>query len=158
MAVTADTIRLISQGEYTIGTSGTISEADYSTFLLWATSQFSLDNPGNSTDAISDLAIGLLICHYIDRTKNDQHITAEKAGDGSTEFDSSGSNWMKSYQEIISSLKVKAAELRANPGLTVKQPSSGVTRKDAGSSGIGMAPSTLSGQNHGTKSFVLSSL
>jgi len=145
MAVTADTIRLISQGEYTIGTSGTISEADFSTFLLWATSQFSLDNPGNSTDAISDLAIGLLICHYIDRTKNDQHITAEKAGDGSTEFDSSGSNWMKSYQEIISSLKVKAAELRANPGLTVKQPSSGVTRKDAGSSGIGMAPSTLSG-------------
>jgi hypothetical protein len=145
MAVTADTIRLISQGEYIIGTSGTISEADFSTFLLWATSQFSLDNPGNSTDAISDLAIGLLICHYIDRTKNDQHITAEKAGDGSTEFDSSGSNWMKSYQEIISSLKVKAAELRANPGLTVKQPSSGVTRKDAGSSGIGMAPSTLSG-------------
>ena len=145
MAVTADTIRLISQGEYTIGASGTISEADFSTFLLWATSQFSLDNPGNSTDAISDLAIGLLICHYIDRTKNDQHITAEKAGDGSTEFDSSGSNWMKSYQEIISSLKVKAAELRANPGLTVKQPSSGVTRKDAGSSGIGMAPSSLSG-------------
>ena len=145
MAVTADTIRLISQGEYTVGTSGTITEADFSTFLLWATSQFSLDNPGNSTDAISDLAIGLLICHYIDRTKNDQHITAEKAGDGSTEFDSSGSNWMKSYQEIISSLKVKAAELRANPGLTVKQPSSGVTRKDAGSSGIGMAPSSLSG-------------
>lgn len=145
MAVTADTIRLISQGEYTIGTSGTITEADFSTFLLWATSQFSLDNPGNSTDAISDLAIGLLICHYIDRTKNDQHITSEKAGDGSTEFDSSGSNWMKSYQEIISSLKVKAAELRANPGLTVKQPSSGVTRKDAGSSGIGMAPSSLSG-------------
>ncbi len=145
MAVTADTIRLISQGEYTIGTSGTISEADYSTFLLWATSQFSLDNPGNSTDAISDMAIGLLICHYIDRTKNDQHITAEKAGDGSTEFDSSGSNWMKSYQEIISSLKTKAAELRANPGLTVKQPATGVTRKDAGSSGIGMAASSLSG-------------
>jgi len=145
MAVTADTIRLISQGEYTIGTSGTISEADFSTFLLWATSQFSLDNPGNSTDAISDLAIGLLICHYIDRTKNDQHITSEEAGDGSTRFDSSGSNWMKSYKEIISSLKAKAAELRANPGLTVKQPSSGVTRKDAGSSGIGMAPSSLSG-------------
>lgn len=145
MAVTADTIRLISQGEYTIGTSGTISEADFSTFLLWATSQFSLDNPGNSTDAISDMAIGLLICHYIDRTKNDQHITSEDVGDGSTRFDSSGSNWMKSYQEIISSLKVKAAELRANPGLTVKQPSSGVTRKDAGSSGIGMAPSSLSG-------------
>lgn len=145
MAVTADTIRLISQGEYTIGTSGTISEADFSTFLLWATSQFSLDNPGNSTDAISDMAIGLLVCHYIDRTKNDQHITSEDAGDGTTGFDSSGSNWMKSYREIISSLKTKAAELRANPGLTVKQPSTGVTRKDAGSSGIGMASSSLSG-------------
>ena len=145
MAVTADTIRLISQGEYTIGVSGTISESDFSTFLLWATSQFSLDNPGNSTDAISDMAVGLLVCHYIDRAKNDQHITSEDAGDGTTEFDTSGSNWMKSYQEIISSLKTKAAELRANPGLTVKQPSTGVTRKDAGSSGIGMASSSLSG-------------
>lgn len=132
MTVTADTIRLISLGEYTIGTTGTIPEADFNQYLLWATDQFSSDSPGNHTAAQSDQAIGLLVCHYIDRGKTDQHITSEDAGDGSTKFDSSGSNWMKSYQAVISSLKEKYSRDLSNPSGAFRQPSKPAIRTNHG--------------------------
>ena len=144
MTVTADTIRAISRGEYTIGASGTVSESDFATFLSWANAQFSLDNPGNASDPVADMAVALLVCHYIDRGENDQHIASEKAGDGTTGFDASGSNWMKSYKDVIRTLELKAERDRENPGASVKQPSQGVTRGDAGISSKGMFSSSLS--------------
>ncbi|HWQ67992.1 MAG TPA: hypothetical protein VN372_14125 [Methanospirillum sp.] len=131
MTVTADTIRLISQGEYSVGTNGTISVSDFSIYLQWAEDQFRTDSPGNYTSGQADQAVGLLICHYIDRTKNDQHIKAEDAGDGSTSFDETGSNWMKSYREIILSLETKAERNRQNPVGTYQHPSKPAYRRDA---------------------------
>ena len=132
MTVTADTIRLISLGEYTIGESGTISDSDFNTYLLWATDHFNTDTPGNHSSSQSDQAIALLICHYIDRAKNDQHITAEDAGDGKTSFDSSGSNWMKSYQAVISSLIEKHNRDLSNPSGAFRQPSKPAIRTNSG--------------------------
>lgn len=130
MTCTADTIRLITQGEYSVGTSGTITSADFATYLLWAEAQFSIDNPGNATDSLADLAVGLLICHYIDRAKTDQNIKSEDAGDGATTYGESGSNWMKSYQSLISSLQDKITRDQAGAGVS-QQPSRGVVRTDS---------------------------
>jgi len=143
MVVTADTIRLVSQGEYTVGVGKTITESDFAIYLQWATDQFALDNPGNATASLTDQAISLLVCHYIDRANNDQHLKYENAGDGKVAFDSSGSNWMKSYQVIVTSLVEKIERDRDTP-VTVKLPRRGVVRKDATVAAKGMFTSDLS--------------
>lgn len=144
MTVTADTIRLVSQGEYIIGDGKTLTDSDFAVFLKWATDQFAIDNPGNATDSIADQAISLLVCHYIDRAQNDQHIRSENAGDGTTGFDETGSNWMKSYQAIVSSLIEKSEREQINLSVG-KKPARSVTRKDATVSVQGMYSSNLSG-------------
>jgi|GEM_PF-6128656 len=142
MTVTADTIRLISLGEYTVGESGTITESDFASYLQYAQDQFSTDSPGNHTSSQADQAIALLICHYIDRANNDQSIKSEDAGDGSTSFDGSGSNWMKSYKEIVNSLLTKYKRDLENPSGSYRQPTKAAHRRDGGFSGVGAPASS----------------
>ncbi len=145
MTVTADTIRLVSRGEYTV--PGTVTEPDFLSYLQWAEGRFLTDSPGNHTSPQADEAIALLICHYIDRGDNDQSIKSEDAGDGATSFDGSGSNWMKSYREIITSLLAKHARDQANPSGTYQQPSKAAHRRDGGISGLG-APASSWGRRY----------
>ncbi len=86
---------------YTVGTTGDITEAQYTVFLGWAQAQVAEDDPG-FTGSQTEEATALLICHYIARRKGKSGKVSEtiskysysRAGDGLT-------SWLSDYQDLI---------------------------------------------------------
>jgi hypothetical protein len=82
---------------YTIGTGGTITDAEYTIFLGWAQTRVTEDRLTSSTDQ----ATALMICHYISRKGGELGKVSETIGSYSyTRANMGESPWMTEYATL----------------------------------------------------------
>ena len=115
--------------KYTIGTTGTITDAVYTTFEGLASAQVTLDDPGFS-DAQSTYAQALYVCHLIASKLGKAGKTSESLGKGSysKHLASGQTSWLDQYQAFVVSVGGGVYELSTD----------GITRDDANMDGLGL--------------------
>jgi len=114
---------------YTIGTSGTITDAAFLRFLQKAEDQVSLDDPGFTLAQCTE-AVALLICHQIARKKGQTGKTSLSIGkySYSKTLKSGLTSWMDEYNALIASVGGGVGALSSD----------GITRDDATMQGLGL--------------------
>ncbi len=125
---------------FTVGTSGTITLATFTRFLMKADAQLTADDPGSIlTQEQANEAISLLICHYIARKQGKSGKISE-SGIGRYGY-SRGSNagltsWLDEYRDALDRAQ------NAPVDLTSSTYSAGYTRDDATMNGLKLDQST----------------
>jgi hypothetical protein len=129
---------------YTIGTSGTITDAQFVRFLAKSDAQVVLDDPG-FTQVQANEANALLICHYIARKYGKSGKTSESMGRGSySKKLNHQTSWLDDYYELI--------DIVRNPEYGVENLSTdGITRDDAVMDGLNLDQSTSYDLNDETR-------
>lgn len=103
---------------FTIGSSGTITDAQFVRFLAKADTQLSADDPGAVLgQEQSNEAIALLICHYIAR-KQGQSGKVSESGIGRYGYSRGGSagltSWLDDYDDLLKRAKEAPVDLNSS--------------------------------------------
>lgn len=98
VAVTDTSGNVQAMSKYTIGTTGTITYAEFLVFQTWATNQITADGV-TDTDG---RAAALLVCHYISQKCGESGKVSESIGKYSyTRKISSATPWLDAYNELV---------------------------------------------------------
>jgi hypothetical protein len=125
---------------YTVGSSGTITDAQFVRFLALADAQVTLDDPGFN-QAQANEAIALYICHMIARKKGQTGKTSLSIGKYaySKQLATGLTSWLDEYRGLID--RVAAMVTSTTQGIQSLS-TDGVTRDDANMNSLSLDQST----------------
>ena len=124
MAVDAAYIAAVSNGLFSVGTGGTISDTTFALYLAQATGEVEADMPTSILSALKDEAIAYLVCHRIEAWKGLLDLNQENTG-GDYSYGKK-TNTIDSWTMAYDRLKSQIAGKRAGRGTSVKATHSSV--------------------------------
>ena len=109
MTVDAAYIGAISGGEYSVGTTGTISQSTFDLFLAQAVQQATADAPKTvSNSVVFDELVGLQVCYRISRMDRKLDVSGEKLGADVSYSKNAEDSWLVAYDKLLASAKTKS--------------------------------------------------
>lgn len=117
MAVTSDLISSISP--YTVGATGDITSAQFTTLLAIAEKKIGREKPSDLSSDAEDYLTALIVCDFIERKLGKSGLASESIGDYS---------YSRATGEKSSYLLEYESELEQ---YSIEQPSTGIRRADA---------------------------
>lgn len=124
MAVDAAYIAAVSNGLFSVGTTGTISSETFALYLSQATGEVEADLPSSISSTLKEEAIAYLICHRIEAWKGLLDINQESTG-GDYSYGKK-SNTIDSWLVAYDRLKTQLTGKKPGRGVSVKATHSSV--------------------------------
>lgn len=103
MTVSPSMILAMSNGVFTVGDTGFITQGAFELYLSQATAQATDDLPSDINSVKKEEAIALLVCHRIERSFGKTDITSESTG-GEHSISKKGSgetSWSLAYNDMV---------------------------------------------------------
>ena len=106
MTVDAAYIAAISNGLFSVGTGGTISNETFALYLAQSTTEVEADLPTTINSTLKDEAVAYLVCHRIEAWKGMLDVNQENIGGDYSYGKKSGTidSWLMAYDRLKASV------------------------------------------------------
>ena len=106
MTVDAAYIAAVSNGLFSVGTGGTISNETFALYLAQSTTEVEADLPSTINSTLKDEAVAYLICHRIEAWKGMLDVNQENIGGDYSYGKKSGTidSWLMAYDRLKTSV------------------------------------------------------